>query len=291
MARLVYRQRLSRVLAGGVGVCAGIAMFIASWIDPISGSITLGLGWAAMLLMYLLGEALGHINPERLGKSRAELEEKLEFWSFSLPMAALSLLMPLSLHALISLVQGFDPKEFGEWIAMSGIVVGFAHMSLVAMCGVLVQKICASPMTFNKHLGWLAWGVSIGASCIPGILLMAIPPVVTAITGLLFVPWMFYLARIGVLHERAKLQEEALRHPKLVMRSDGIEHISATGKSRRVEWMRPFRVIVHRDHTDEEELHVRLIQRKGEEQRSVALTLALPFELDHINLYVFTCFA
>jgi hypothetical protein len=58
--------------------------------------------------------------------------------------------------------------------------------------------------------GWSwgrALGISVAVACVPGLVLVGIPPLLVALTGLMFVPAMFGAMRRRVVRERQALDE------------------------------------------------------------------------------------
>ena len=55
--------------------------------------------------------------------------------------------------------------------------------------------------------GFKVLGATSLAACVPGVLLLGIPPLVTAVTGAAFVPLMFYRAARQVASESAALAD------------------------------------------------------------------------------------
>lgn len=66
--------------------------------------------------------------------------------------------------------------------------------------------------SLSIHRAWgKAWGITIFVSAVPGLLLLAVPPLLTAITGLAFIPFMFVFMHRRLMNERSamELAEEA----------------------------------------------------------------------------------
>jgi hypothetical protein len=131
-------------------------------------------------------------------------------------MAAVSLLAPLSIHGLLwfpfahpeTLASGMD--DFGTWVALSVIIVGHAHLALL-VCAVRWAYRLRSVETFQLGIGRArGWGtallVSAGIACLPGIVLLAIPPILVLVTGLAFVPLMYHVATRTIARERTVLE-------------------------------------------------------------------------------------
>jgi hypothetical protein len=136
--------------------------------------------------------------------------------SAALPIAAVSLLAPLTIHWLVwsSLSLASQGKvsfdDFGQWIAWSAVIVGHAHLAVLVGGVRWAFSLRARPTgelrrNLHKH-----WGVTLlvasGLACIPGIVLLAIPPMLVAVTGLAFMPAMYMITAFVVHRERFAIE-------------------------------------------------------------------------------------
>lgn len=131
------------------------------------------------------------------------LLERFEAGSLAWPLAAASLVAPLTLHLMVWLL-GFGGKlaDFGKWIALSALIVGHAHLVLALLSRRYVQRLRAEPWGpsgggWGSTLGW-----TIFASAIPGLVFFGLPPILVAVTGLFVIPTMFVWARRTLERER-----------------------------------------------------------------------------------------
>jgi hypothetical protein len=157
--------------------------------DELTDLVRIESGWAA-----------------RLALARAQ---RATVKSLALPLAALCLATPLTLHllygAMARIVDSGDClslscgatclREFSVWVRLSLIIVGHAHLVLAGLAirhAVLLRRELAAGAP-GKGLGRgftaLLWTTT--ASLIPGIFLLFIPSIVVLLTGLAFVPWIF----------------------------------------------------------------------------------------------------
>lgn len=237
------RARIARALAGGVGVLGAVACVVLA-LTNVREELTYTLvgSFAAMFVTYILARVvLGiagaagrrwrtasenvkvpltgdlHKDLEALHESEPfrVLERKvapLETWSSALPLAGLSLLTPLTLHWLfIQMIDHESPSSFAEWIRISCVVVGHAHIALLVMAIKFAKRLRSLSahdiQNMSIHREWLkAWGITIGVSCVPFILLFAVPPILVAITGIAFIPIMYAVMRHRILSERQTLE-------------------------------------------------------------------------------------
>lgn len=122
--------------------------------------------------------------------------------SLVLPMVAVSLLAPLTLHLPVALVlfseRGLHHTlaEFDKWMLYSAVLVLHCHLLLGGLAWRFVRRLARGQVHFTEGsaagMGALGW-VTL-ASLMPGVFLIGIPTGVVAITGLVFVPLMFRVA-------------------------------------------------------------------------------------------------
>jgi len=206
-------------------------------LDRITSTELLLLAWPAVLVAWAVARLLARLllslgsripmsgNPSvdlaRLQavdplRAACDLAMSWERRSAALPMAAASLLAPLSLHAFVwfpfahapSVASGMD--DFGTWIGVSILIVGHAHLALL-VCAVRWAYKARSVETAKLRVGLgRAWGtallVSAGVACLPGIVLLAIPPLLVVVTGLAFVPLMYHWTARVLDHDRLALE-------------------------------------------------------------------------------------
>jgi hypothetical protein len=229
--------RVARAVAGAVGVSGAVVAAAASFLfdDGFVGSAAFPSALLAMVAVYVAVRiGLGAIRrarrpsdlhlPALTGTLEADLEAlraidprtappiltaRLERWSLTLPLAAISLLTPLTLHFLVACAGG-SIAGFSVWARISVVIVGHAHLTLVALAVAFGRKLARSSYeeiwSMSIAREWAkAFGVTIAVSCLPGIVVV-VPPVLAAITGITFIPAMFIVARRCVLNERALIE-------------------------------------------------------------------------------------
>lgn len=249
VARGIASRRLGRAVGGAAGVAVGVAAFLAGlaafWNHDSQAShamqvastqllaaawpLALAAGAAARMLarpllarrarVSMSGEpaldlrALEAADPLRDACDRAMAWERA---SAALPLAALSLLAPLTIHGVVwaGLAHGESltsaTQDFGAWIGLSAIIVGHAHLALL-VCAVRWAFKLRTRETAELRVGLgRAWGkalaISAGIACLPGAVLLAIPPLLVVATGLLFVPLMYYCTARTLTRERIALE-------------------------------------------------------------------------------------
>jgi hypothetical protein len=251
VARRVARRRMGRAWAGAFALACGLVAFavgLASLPADSSSERALHDGAAALLLLAPLvgagallcgravaGARLARIldTPPRLTgdvaadlariaaadplRASREVAMRWERMSVALPIAAASILAPLTLHGLVfctvtAASGGLGASAidaFGTWIGLSALIVGHAHVAVLVGTVRWAYRLRATPTEqlrrdLHKH-----WGstllVAVGLSCIPGVVLLGIPPLLVAITGVAFLPAAYGMAARAVARERVAL--------------------------------------------------------------------------------------
>lgn len=234
----VRARRAARVTAGIAGVLgAGLTALLAllssgspHWAGPhLTGAATFTLlgTWGAMVLVYGFAY-LGERSEARRRRDESftgyltihQNERGAIFW----PMAAVSLLAPLTIHFLIYALAGMDtwgfPGAFDRWIGGGGGLTMPAHAALVYCCWTFARDRTGAATSSPQRLapGWRALWITVAAGMLPGALFLLVPPLLVLVTGLLFIPWMF--AAMDDLHFR---EQEALAELERAMADTGAE--------------------------------------------------------------------
>jgi hypothetical protein len=235
-------RRMGRTVGGIAGVIGGVAMFGGSALLLVEHGlepwlpVCLLLGWVVFAMGRLVGGLAGAElfhrrlrallaregelvrDVERLealdvAKTTAALVERLEVGSLAWPLAALSLLAPLSMHFVVWLLLTRNPghafDDFGKWIAFSAAIVGHAHVVLALCSWRFVRCLQREPWGPNRG-GWgSALGWTVLAGTVPGIIFLAVPPILVALTGSLLIPIMFSWAKRTLERERVAVATSA----------------------------------------------------------------------------------
>jgi hypothetical protein len=254
VARRIAVRRIGRAVGGAVGLLLGLSAFVCAlppvrdlvgrrlilssvWLLLSAWPAAVGAGLVARLVVALpvsrrvhakvsltgnAGSDLVRLQTlDALGDARA-LAERWERAGAALPLAALSMVTPLTLHFLVWFL-GVGPvrmsshaAEFGEWISLSAMIVGHAHLAL-ALCSVGWACSLCKRATSELDAGlcgsaFKALGITVGVACVPGLVLLAIPPLLVAITGAVFVPAMYTNTVSRLSRERLALAEPPRDH-------------------------------------------------------------------------------
>jgi hypothetical protein len=141
-----------------------------------------------------------------------QLTTRLEQLSIGLPLVALSLLAPLTIHFLVGLlISGgrIDARDFDSWIMTSAVLVGHCHLLLAYLSWRYSRHLIKSNIDgflTLKSDGWTTFGLVVASSLVPGAFLIGLPVVIVAITGILFIPYMFGWARETLARERTEIE-------------------------------------------------------------------------------------
>lgn len=239
----VFGDRVARVCAGLVGLF-GFAYLVLDVLTndaAFSGHILLG-SWVLALAVLVPAQLLAsrgfrawlehQLRPgddpfadvERLADgriwqtARAEVD-RLEAAALALPLAAISLLAPLSLHLIYWALfcPGATITDFSRWVVISLVLVGHAHVTLVIASVAFVRR-----LTRAEHRGRHVHGGRSGVSALlvtgavallPGALLIFVPPLLVLLTGLAFVPLIFHWAARQARCERRVLEQAVAAPP------------------------------------------------------------------------------
>jgi hypothetical protein len=218
----VFAHRHARLWSSSVGLLGFVTLLVEALAGGRHSSKLLLGSWVAMLLAYPVVRRLAFARCLGFGKlcvaeddddekvfadlarldtggPRAEVLRRtgrLELASLALPMAAVSLLAPLTIHLLVGttlLNVRFD--QFNAWILMSLVLVGHAHVTLLVFSVMHVVRV-RRDLDRGEPTGGVVQGFwallwTIAASAIPGAVMLFIPPLLVALTGLSFIPLLF----------------------------------------------------------------------------------------------------
>ena len=187
--------RIARIAAGLVLISG--AFFLARNSIAISrGESTLACWkaicatWGAAAIVVLLGSVIR----DRGDRHRVA--------GYVVPAAGVALMAPLTLHLIawrIFSIDGFD-----AWVMWSVIFVGVAHIAFAIMVGMRAAAIVRGKEPIRVGTIYLA---TVALAGVPGVILV-LPMVITAVTGVFLVPALHAMERWG---ERETLPVATLR--------------------------------------------------------------------------------
>ncbi|HUS27348.1 MAG TPA: hypothetical protein VMZ53_02535 [Kofleriaceae bacterium] len=120
--------------------------------------------------------------------------------SYVVPAAAVALILPLTIHMPIVLYMG-GTDAFDGWVQYAGLFVLLAHITFAAMVGARAKAIVEGREPTPVHS---IYGITVAMACVPG-LIVIIPVIVTAATGVPILPLLYLMERWGA---RARLEGE-----------------------------------------------------------------------------------
>lgn len=234
----LYAVRQARKWAGVAGIAGFLLLVVELFLGARHSSMILMISWGLVLLVYaavrlLARWRMGRILARELtpsadvfadltrldrGTPQDSLRERvsrLEVPSLAVPVAAATLLLPLTLHLLVgSGLLDVYLADFNAWILLSLVLVGHAHLTLLVFSVLHVNRVCRE-LDLGDEVGGAGRGLwallwTITASAIPGAIFLFIPPLLVALTGLTFVPWMFFWVARRARSERLLIQAAAI---------------------------------------------------------------------------------
>lgn len=255
----VYARRWSRAVGGGVGVfgALGVAALaiahasstpgfpletltqallgsvVASVVATLVARVAFGLYRSGFSRVASLPEPVGELGADlaRIDAAAPWPEKeralrRLELASTALPLVAASLLSPLTLHWIVAALSGAN--NYGDWILISLAIVGHAHVVLAVMAGLYARRLWRTPTPelamAPVHRPWIwALGLTVLAAAVPGAILLLVPPLLTLVTGALFVPAAFLWIRHRVIQERLAMEDAEASSTHVRVDADEIE--------------------------------------------------------------------
>jgi hypothetical protein len=226
--RTLYARRIGRIAAGVAAASTMAVLAICTFDLEVSLTPFIGVAWALAGLALVVGRVLGArafdrrlraaaqpgADPlrdiDRLGRETPErrardMLARHERAGLGAPLVGLSLLLPLTIHLAVFGMVGAPGgvSSFDLWIRMSAFLVGFAHVALASMAWALAGELTrgeARPLRYNASN---VIGYTTLAGCVPGVIAIGLPPIIVAVTALLFVPLIFAWATGAARHERS----------------------------------------------------------------------------------------
>jgi hypothetical protein len=146
----------------------------------------------------------GHAAPG-LSEVLAARTSRLEAASLALPLTAVALLTPLTAHLPFAFgTNGLSGIDL--WCRASAVIVGHAHLVLAGLFvrhAIRIRR--ASEPLELRTAGWRILALTVAAAAVPGIVLFGLPPILTAVTGAVFIPYAAALAVDRAIAEREQL--------------------------------------------------------------------------------------
>jgi hypothetical protein len=234
----IYARRAGRIAAGAFATCGAAWLVVSALVryaeaDATSRTLTpillctvalvpfaYALGWVAARLalrgarrkgLSLTGNVfvdLARLDHDERRAAVTHRANRLEHASVAATLVGWALLAPLSLHLLVAAAFSDSwvgcVRSFDGWIDASLVLTGIAHLTLALLGWRFANKLRGWDHESHDAPkgGWAAWGWTILASCVPGIIAFAIPPLIVAVTGAVFIPATYSFMRSRISDER-----------------------------------------------------------------------------------------
>lgn len=209
----IFARRIGRI-AFGVVLLAGVAwLATAAWSGSFGGhdairldaARIIGLTWLAAIAAGLAAWGIA----ARVRGSRGA--EALFARSVVIPTLGIALLLPITLHLPVVLLIS-DAGGFDIWVIASLWVTGLAHLVFAATCALRGYRLVLGKPAMSPARIYVATLIT---SCVPFVVLWAIPPVLIAITALPFVPMLHAMER-RIARERLEFDTVSQALPRAV---------------------------------------------------------------------------
>ena len=164
--RAVGRIAFGLVLLAGAGV-----LVTGSGRDQ--AMTVLVMTWAAAFASYTLVRSLFTRG--------APVSERLLAASYVVPSVGLALALPVTIQAPFFLLLGGSWAGFGGWVELSIEITWSTHLAFATLAAIRAHRLALGAEAPRPAL---IYGVCVAVSCVPYILLYAIPPILVALTGL-----------------------------------------------------------------------------------------------------------
>jgi hypothetical protein len=190
----IFARRAGRIAFGLVLLIGVASLTTAAWTGFVGahnparfGAARLvGLTWFAAIVAGAVVRAIAvHVRwRPAAGALFAE--------SVIVPTAGIALLLPITLHLPV-VVAVADASAFDFWVTASLWVTGLAHLVFAGLCVLRARQLVAGRVATTPRKIFV---VTLLTSCVPFVLLWAIPPLLVAVTALPFVPMLHAMQRL-----------------------------------------------------------------------------------------------
>jgi hypothetical protein len=123
---------------------------------------------------------------------------------YVVPAVGMALMLPITLHLFVASVVGYSERSFDDWCFWSVVFVSVAHIVFAILVGVRAAAIVGGRPPISVGTIYIA---AVTLAGVPGVVLV-IPLVITAVTGLPLVPLLYGMERWG---ERATVPTAILK--------------------------------------------------------------------------------
>lgn len=197
----IFARRVGRIAASVVLLAGVVAIVATAWAvedrpaPELHTAELIGFTWLAALVLGAAAHGLV-VLVRPAWRPEALLAESL-----LLPAGALALLLPITLHLLVALACGVGGTDFDRWVRGSMIITCMAHLLFAGLCMLRAHQLLRREPAISPLR---IFGAVVATSCVPFVVLFAIPPVLVAVTGLPLLPLLRAMAP-RIERERAEL--------------------------------------------------------------------------------------
>jgi hypothetical protein len=211
MMEALIARRLGRI-GFGAALCIG-AIALVERAFSTGGTQTAGDGdllsiaAAIWLVAVLIAVAVRTLSAYGIARRIARDAEPRRLFAASLivPTVGIALLLPITLQLPIVLaVHGTGALR--DWIRLAAVITGPAHAVFAVLCALRAAALAAGRPAIPPGSIYIS---TVLTSCLPFILLLGIPPLLVALTGIPFIPM---LRGMATLADRERRQIENLPH-------------------------------------------------------------------------------
>lgn len=207
--RRVIARRIARISFGGALIFGALTIVygvLEDWRRAPPAAFLLATSWLVALALGGIGLALAR---------RVRWTRDPDFLlapSVIVPMIGLALVLPLTLHLLVFAIADAAGSAFNEWVALSVLASGVAHLVLVL--GVILRGRALVAHRATPTPGSI-YAATVAGGAVPFIVFL-LPPVIVAVTALPFL-WLLRHMETVVERERAALAGAPRVPPRAVV--------------------------------------------------------------------------
>lgn len=213
--RQIFARRVGRIAFGVVLLIGAATLTTTAWsgslgphrLPRLDAARLIGLTWLAALLAGAVARAIAVRVPWSRGS------EALFTESLTVPAAGIALVLPISLHVPLVLLIA-DGEAFDVWVMASLWITGLTHIVFATLCVLRARQLVAGRPALAPRKIYV---ITLITSCVPFVVLYAIPPTLVALTALPFLPMLHAMERL-VARERAELDAVAGNLPRAIAR-------------------------------------------------------------------------
>jgi hypothetical protein len=209
----IFARRAGRIAFGMVMLIGVAYLTTAAWSVSLHGMDLVRFGGAELIALTWVAAIVagGAVRAIAARVRWSGDPEALFTRSVVVPTVGIALLLPITLHLPVVLLVS-DPAGFDIWVMASLWITGLTHVVFATLCGLRGYQLVAGKPAFSPRKIYVATLVT---SCVPFVVLWAIPPVLVAITALPFIPMLRAMER-RIARERLEIATVTQALPRAV---------------------------------------------------------------------------